>query len=314
MRLLGGVSILLAAAVSLVQPRGARAADDGRSSAAHFQNGVELYSEGNVAGAVAEFRRAYELSKNWKILFNLGQASYELRDYAAALRWFSLYLRDGGQEVAAERRRSIEADIANLRRRVGTISVVSNVPGAEVSVDGRLVGVAPLADLTVNVGEHRVVASKPGWESASRTVVIAMHDRVDVRLDLRALPPPDASSGTPPGARAGTSVRQGPRVWPYFAAAGLALGAGATFGMRALANKAALDLQCPMGRCPATAEPTYSSMSRNATIATIGFATALVGAGLGTFLWLRGDARGPGAAAPTFAVDPGGARGLRLAF
>ena len=51
---------------------------------AHFQRGVDYYTEGDLAAALVEFERAYALQPAYRLLYNLGQVTYELRDYAAA--------------------------------------------------------------------------------------------------------------------------------------------------------------------------------------------------------------------------------------
>ena len=54
----------------------------------HFQAGVQFYKENDFRAALIEFKRAYELAPNFKVLYNLGQTSLELQDYASALRSF----------------------------------------------------------------------------------------------------------------------------------------------------------------------------------------------------------------------------------
>ena len=61
-----------------------------------FQRGIELYKESDFDAALVEFKRAYELVPSYKILYNLGQVSYQRHDYASALRYFRQYLEEGG--------------------------------------------------------------------------------------------------------------------------------------------------------------------------------------------------------------------------
>src|SRR5262245_1414760 len=71
--------------------------DQARMNDAHgaFQRGIELYKEGDLSAAAVEFKRAYELVPSYKILYNMGQVSYLQHDYAAAMRYFRQYLREG---------------------------------------------------------------------------------------------------------------------------------------------------------------------------------------------------------------------------
>ncbi|RYE85226.1 MAG: hypothetical protein EOO75_17190, partial [Myxococcales bacterium] len=87
-------------------PRPAHAApneaqEEGRQ---RFKRGVEFFKEGDYNAALVEFRRAYEVAPSYRILYNLGQTSYELQDYAGALTAFTRYLKEGGAEVDAARR------------------------------------------------------------------------------------------------------------------------------------------------------------------------------------------------------------------
>ena len=47
-----------------------------------FDRGVKLYSEGDFTLAVIEFERAYELVANYRVLYNIGHVSIQLRQHA----------------------------------------------------------------------------------------------------------------------------------------------------------------------------------------------------------------------------------------
>src|SRR5262245_31514318 len=93
-----------------------------------FKRALELYEEGNLDGARAELRRAYETSPNFKVLYNLAQVEFELHDYPAALASFEQYLSLGGDKVAEPRRAQVQKDIEKLRARVATVKISVNVP------------------------------------------------------------------------------------------------------------------------------------------------------------------------------------------
>ena len=121
-----------------------------------FQRGVQLYEERDFGGAGVEFRRAYDLLPNFRILFNQGRVAVELRDYASAIELFARYLADGGDQVPAERHREVTQEIDRLKPRVGQIKVVADEASAAVYLDDALVGRTPMAPLNVNVGRHRL--------------------------------------------------------------------------------------------------------------------------------------------------------------
>src|SRR3954467_9386089 len=73
------------------------------SAAARFQTAVELYHEGNYAGALAEFKKAYQIAPSYRVLFNIAQAQYALGDFVSAHKSLSQYRTEGGDAIPAER-------------------------------------------------------------------------------------------------------------------------------------------------------------------------------------------------------------------
>lgn len=175
-----------------------------------FDKGLALFREGAFEAAAAEFERAYQLAPSFKILYDLGLAYARGHDPAAALRTFERYLRDGAESVPADRRASVERELADLQSRVARIRVEASVAGAAISLDDVGVGAAPLAEpLVVNPGRHRVAArvgdgtpvveqvSVVGGES--RTVAFALVDRA-------MAPHPEASTSASAGASTSTNA------------------------------------------------------------------------------------------------------------
>lgn len=154
-----GVSLaLLVTMTSMAIPSVSFAADDEGAEAA-FKRGFELFEEGNYQAALVEFKQAYKMSPNYKMLYNIGLVSKQLNDYAGALDAFTRYLNDGGTNVVVSRRVEVNQEIQKLRNRVAQVSIKVDRPGAEISVDGASVGTSPLATpLTLNIGRVRVAA------------------------------------------------------------------------------------------------------------------------------------------------------------
>jgi hypothetical protein len=148
-----------------------------------FQRGLELFDERDLDGAMVEFRRAYELAKSYRILFNLGQVAAEKHDYAAALEFFGHYLRDGAGHIPDERLRTVEAELTKFRQRVGQMEITVAATDAEVLVDDEAVGRAPLsAPLTVNVGRRRVTIRTKEGVSDPQFVDVPSGERVRVEF------------------------------------------------------------------------------------------------------------------------------------
>jgi hypothetical protein len=158
---------------------------DTEEARSHFTRAVELFKEADFRAALIEFQRAYDSAPNYKVLYNLGQTSLELQDYASALKAFRGYLDGGGREVPAARRAQVEADLKKLDSRVARVEIVVNVEGADVSIDEVPVGRSPLAEpVLASAGRRRIVATKSGFGSAMRTLDVAGGDRARVTLEL----------------------------------------------------------------------------------------------------------------------------------
>jgi hypothetical protein len=65
----------------------------------------------------------------------------------------------------------------------GTLTVHSNVDGAQVTIDGNDAGVTPL-DASVTAGAHRVVVSAPGWATYERPIEVPAQGQAQMTADL----------------------------------------------------------------------------------------------------------------------------------
>ena len=191
------LSFVLVGVFVIVRPAGAQTEPEAPIDAAteraraHFKLGVDLYREGNSRAALIEFKRAYKAAPHYKLLYNLGQASLELQEDSNAIDYFSTYLRQGGDEITADRRKEVEETIERLKRRLATIMITINQPGAEVFVDDTSVGVTPLREpVKVSVGRRKITASKHGFDTIERTVDVAAGDHLQLLLSFKDKPAP----------------------------------------------------------------------------------------------------------------------------
>ena len=80
--------------------------------------------------------------------------------------------------IRANERTTIEATL-RVAPDLGSLRVITNVPGAIVSLDGVEIGVAPAAKAGLRPGEHVVEARATGYEDVKQTVtVVAGRERV----------------------------------------------------------------------------------------------------------------------------------------
>lgn len=171
------------AAALLLAASGARAEDVKEAARRQFNNGVELYEAGKLEQASVAFERAYELKPTYRIMFNIAQVENDLGHFAAALRAYTRYLAEGGDEIGDERLAQVRSEIERLNSLVGMIVVESEIGGAEVYVDDRREGETPLdGPVFVDLGEREVVI-KRGVEAVHRERVrVAGGERVVVEV------------------------------------------------------------------------------------------------------------------------------------
>jgi tetratricopeptide (TPR) repeat protein len=154
-----------------------------------FDRGFELYEEGEYPLALIEFRRAYELVPNYRVLYNIGQVCIQLAQYANARRALEEYVEKGGDALTPERRAAVKKDLDMLGRRTAFLTVGANVEGAEVLVDDVVVGKTPLGPaLLVDAGIHRVTLRRSGYLPKTNTVTLAGGDEQTLGVALELEP------------------------------------------------------------------------------------------------------------------------------
>ncbi len=257
----------------------------------HFDRGVVFYDESDYAAALVEFKRAYTLAPTWQVLFNIGQAYFQIRNYAQALVTLSRFLEEGKDRVPEARRTTVESERADLANRVGHANIQSNRPGATITIDDEEVGVTPLAAPTLlSVGLRKVKAVAPGKPPVEEEVSVSAGDTVDVRLDF----PSDSAPAAPApvnlvAPRTAESETPSANRAPALAAFGVALAGaavGAVFGVITLRDKSRLDGECTEKACNPGSQHDIDAASRDGTISTIAFGATALGAVVGVVLWI----------------------------
>jgi tetratricopeptide (TPR) repeat protein len=169
-------------------PDKATSNDARREAGQRFDRGLELYAEGDYALASIEFKRAYELVPNYRVLYNIGQVGLQLGNYADARRALEQYVEKGGDALDDERKQAVMRDLMSLERRTAFLTVTANVAGAEVLVDDVAVARAQLGQpLLVDAGVHRVTVRRSGYLPSTKRVTLAGGDEelLSVTLDAR---------------------------------------------------------------------------------------------------------------------------------
>lgn len=300
--------------------KGSPGAKDSDEASARFRSGVEFYKKRDFTAALVEFKKAYELAPNYRVLFNLGQTSRELDDYATALQAFEQYLEEGGKEVPPVRIRDVRGWIEELKKKVGRVTVETNVEGAEVLVDDVPMGETPLTDpIVVNVGRHKFTATLTGYTQVQRVIDVSGMEESTLTLELvkieRRQDKPDPTPPPPPPPEAKTPVA----AWVMLSVTGAAAIVTGVMGGLALSAKSDLDDQLDTFPGDPTAIQDAQSRTNSFAIGTdVAGAIAIAGAVTTVILFVvpigsgegsevtEGEAQGEGDASANVYVSPMG--------
>ncbi|HEU4731145.1 MAG TPA: tetratricopeptide repeat protein [Kofleriaceae bacterium] len=166
---------------------------DQKEAERHFQSGVALFKESKYAEALAEFERAYEISPQPLVLYNIAGCHRELSHYREAVAYYRRFLAEGKGKAKPERLAAAQGELDAILARIArvTVTVTPGLQGVTLSLDG-----APLEQpempLILPPGDHRLVAHAEGRRDSERSLRVASGDEIAVELVLSELPPQPA--------------------------------------------------------------------------------------------------------------------------
>jgi hypothetical protein len=149
-----------------------------------YQAAVLVYGDGDFKAALLKFERAYDLSKDGRLLWNMAVCEKNLRHYSRALRLVERYQQEA-RALMTEQDRREATDLSDaIASFVGRIWVTVDTPGATVTIDEEPAGTAPLAAaLLADIGPRKVRVSMTGYVDHSETVLVAA--KIDARMTIK---------------------------------------------------------------------------------------------------------------------------------
>jgi len=302
----GLLFILTSSAMAAGPADSANATEKARAS---FHHGVQLYGEGSFEAALAEFRKAYQITPNYRLLYNIAQTYFDLHDYVSSSKNLKQYVQESGNDLTATRRAEVSELNQKLEERIAYVAVVCNVEGADIQVDDISVGVSPLAStVAVNAGPRRISAVKPGYTMATRMVTVVGREKAKVEVDIAELALARANDRSSAGSVQREAARRPARIGlttSAIVAGGCAIATG-VFGV--LAWQAKSDFDSALDRIPNTKDNVDSARTKMKDYAylTDAFGAAtLVSGGVALYFFLTDTgSKKPSSAVTSVALTP----------
>jgi PEGA domain len=170
---------------SKTQARAPIRAELGKDARHSWDSAIELFEAQDFQGARVEFMRAWELSRNPRVLFNVGVCDKNLRRYARAAAVWRQQLETQSDRLSEDDIRATRAAIAAVEPFISSLTVRANTEGATLFIDNEVVGQTPfLAPIAIDVGHHTLRLRKSGFRDDLKELEVASKKPETVELVL----------------------------------------------------------------------------------------------------------------------------------
>lgn len=156
-----------------------------------YNEGNALFEESRHAAALAKYREALESWDHPAIRYNAAVALILLDQPLAAHESLERALRHGEAPFAADTYRQALTYQKLLRGQLARLAVTCAEPGAEVTLDGKVIFVGPgRAERWLSPGNHQLVARKAGFLPETRSLdLVGGKPRVEQLVPQEIRPP-----------------------------------------------------------------------------------------------------------------------------
>ena len=179
---------LLAGLAGPVQAEESLAPDADVRYRSSLKEALAEYDASHFEEARILFRRAHEINPNARTLRSIGMASFELRDYVAAVRALSAALVDPRKPLSADQRTHAQGLLEKSRMYVDIITFKLSPVDARVLIDGRAPDAEPDGTVLLGFGSHNVEASKPGYVVRALPLNVRGGERKELAMTLEKKP------------------------------------------------------------------------------------------------------------------------------
>ncbi|WP_437970721.1 PEGA domain-containing protein [Sorangium sp. So ce260] len=152
---------------------------------AEYEAARILFNDGDYRNAIIKFERAYELSRDPRLLWNIALCQKNLKRYARLLGTVEKLLQDAGPQLTEQDRKDAAALIEATKAYVSRLDLTASEAGAAVFVDGEEVGQTPLREpVLLDVGTRKLRVTKKGFKDFEVSQQVAGGDVVKVAATL----------------------------------------------------------------------------------------------------------------------------------
>lgn len=145
-----------------------------------MREGISEYRGNRLEQARDAFEQAWRLSRHLDIAASLADVEMKLGRYREAAEYWEYYIANMPPD-----RTDAEAQLAECRKHLASVTVQVDLPDATLFVDGRITGRAPLdAPLWLEPGVHTLYARQAGKVSSSERVSLRAGEAKRVALSF----------------------------------------------------------------------------------------------------------------------------------
>jgi hypothetical protein len=176
----------LVASVASAQARQKSIAEELSGEArASFEQGKELFEHEDYVTSHAKLERAYELSTNPRILWNMAACSAKQKKYALAIAEADRYLLEGSGKLTPEQVDRAQTFVRDLRGYVAEATFRVTPAGARLSIDRVPRGLLNVpTEVLLDLGAHTVQLEKEGYETVRTAIDVTKVGKAEYAFTL----------------------------------------------------------------------------------------------------------------------------------
>ena len=150
-----------------------------------WDSAKELFRNGSYKGAIVQYQKIYDDTKNPRVLFNIGVCWKNIERYVKAVEVWEKQL-SFEQDLPAGDVKSVNQALAAVRPYISELTVEANEAGAEILIHGEVAGKTPLlGTLSIDVGKNPVRLRKPGFIPQEKVVQVIKGQPAKVVFELQ---------------------------------------------------------------------------------------------------------------------------------